>query len=237
MLELTEKRLISVLWILENKEKNWSIYELSKGTAAMMNPKKDTDSNSPSFRSMHNDSVLTYKPTFSFVKELEKNGFIAKNEKTSEYSVARATDLIKLVSLARPVTSLKTIGYHSPLGFEGTIRLVNATKLEYSFTLFAGSEFYRSYVKTDQVHAYVMEGEEEKWEKYLLSKKCLKAEKSQANLFLLPTKNQALFKKAKKVKGFSIAPTSILLSDLLSFGGLGEEQGRFLMEEWLNNKL
>ena len=232
---MTEKRLISVLWILENKEKNWSIYELRKGAAAMFGEDDAVYKKNTRFPIM--DLALTYRPTFSFVKELEKNGFITKNNKTSEYSVTRAPDLVKLVSLARPLTNLKTIGYHSPLDFEGTIRLVNATKLAYSFTLFAGSELYRSYVKTDQVHAYIQQGDEKKWEQYLLSKKFLKAEKSHANLSLLPTKNQALFKKAKKIKGFSIAPTSILLSDLLSFGGLGEEQGRFLMEEWLNNKL
>ncbi|MCR4335863.1 MAG: hypothetical protein NUV57_04985 [archaeon] len=227
MLELTEKRLSSALWILENKEMSWSIYELNKGTAAMAGKTGGSGSN----------SVLTYKPTFNFVKELEKHDFLVKSNKTSEYSLARATDLIKLVSLARPVTGIKAIGYHSPIGFEKTLQLANKSHLDYSFTVFAGSELYRSYVKTDQIHVYVMEWEEKKWEKYLLSKKCLKAEKKEANLFLLPTKNEALLKQAKKVKGFSIAPTPILLSDLISFGGLAEEQGRFLMNEWLENRM
>jgi len=109
--------------------------------------------------------------------------------------------------------------------------------LPHAFTVFAGSELYRQYVKTDQVHVYVREGEEEKWGKYLLFKKCLKAQKSQANLFLIPTSQEAFFKASEKVKGFSVAPAPMLLSDLLSFGGLAEEQASFLMEEWLNNKL
>jgi len=235
MLELTEKRLASVLWILENRGKSWSVYELRKGTAKMTETEDTSYKKGTRIPTL--DTSLTYRPTLSFVKELEKNGFIMKNDKTSEYSLARAPDLAKLVSLAKPVTGLKAIGYHSPHDFEGTLRLVNASKLDYSFTVFAGSEFYRPYVKTDQVHAYMREGEEKKWEEYLLSKKCLKAEKREANIFLLPTKNEALLKQAKKVKGFSIVPTPILLSDLISFGGLAEEQGRFLMEEWLNNKM
>ena len=223
---------MSIIWILENKEKSWSVYELSKGAAAMV---QANDAQVQSNGAL-NES-LSYRPTLDFVKELEKSRFILKDSKTSEYSVARVPDLVKLVSLARPVTGLKAIGYKSPLDFEGTLRLVHGSKLEYSFTMFAGSELYRSYVMTDQVHAYIRVGEEKKWEEYLLLKKCLKAEKAHANLFLLPTKNEVLIKQAKKLKGFSIAPTTILLSDLWSFGGLGEEQARFLMDAWLENRM
>lgn len=237
MLELTEKRLMSVIWILENKNKSWSVYEMRKGTAKMLGAddmvyKKGT-------RVPIVNLSLTYRPVLDFVKELEKSRFILKDERTSEYSVARVPDLVKLVSLARPVTSLidKAIGYKSPLDFEGTMRLVQASGLEYSFTMFAGSELYRSYVMTDQVHAYIREGDEKKWEEYLLPKKCLRAEKAHANIFLLPTKNEVLIRQARKLKGFSIAPTPILLSDLWSFGGLGEEQARFLMDAWLENRM
>src|SRR3989338_5174296 len=108
--------------------------------------------------------------------------------------------------------------------------MVQESKLLHAFTVFAGSELYRQYVKTDQVHAYIKEGETEKWGKYLLSKKCLKAQKSQANLFLIPTEQEAFFRGVAKIKGFSVAPMPILLSDLLSFGGLAEEQANFLME-------
>jgi len=34
-----------------------------------------------------------------------------------------------------------------------------------------------------------------------------------------------------------VAPIPILLSDLLGFGGLATEQGEFLIEEWLENRL
>ncbi|MEW6295924.1 MAG: hypothetical protein AB1467_06605 [Candidatus Diapherotrites archaeon] len=214
MLELTEKRLVSILWMLKNKGKKWSIHELSKGSVG-----------------------LSYRPTFSFVKELENKGFIEKDPKTAEYGVTRVVDLVRFVSLARPVGSLKTLNFHSPLEFSKTLKMVQESKLPLAFTVFAGSELYRQYVKTDQVHAYIKKREEEKWGKYLLSKNCLKAQKSQANLFLIPTEQGAFFKDATKVRGYSIAPAPILLSDLLSFGGLAEEQASFLMEEWLNNRL
>ncbi|MFA4855913.1 MAG: hypothetical protein WC634_05005 [archaeon] len=234
MLKLTEKRLVSILWMLKNRGRKWSIYELRKGAAEMLG--KDDAVYKKNTRFPILDLALTYGPTFTFVKELEKSGLIAKDTKTAEYGVARAGDIIKMISLARPFASLKTINYHSPIGFSGTLKMVLESKLPHAFSVFAGSELYRPYVKTDQVHVYVRKGEEEKWSKYLLSKNCLKAQKSQANLFIAPTEQEAFFKDAAKIKGFSVAPMPILLSDLFSFGGLAEEQANFLMEQWLNNK-
>lgn len=238
MLKLTEKRLVSLLWMLKNKGKKWSIYELRKGAAEMLRKDNRVYSQKKPFPILN--MSLTYGPTFTFVKELERSGLIAKDAKTAEYGVARASDIIRLISLARPFTGLKTLNYHSPADFSGTLKMVRASKLAHAFTVFAGSELYRSYVKTDQVHVYVREGEEKEWDKFLLSKKCLKVpkeRKSQANLFLVPTRQEAFFRASVTVKGFSVAPTPILLSDLLSFGGLAEEQANFLMEKWLNNRL
>jgi len=235
MLELTEKRIVSLLWILKNKGKKWSISELRRGAAKMLGKDDAVYKKNTRFPIM--DLALTYGPTFTFVKELEKSGLITKDTKTAEYGVARASDIVKMISLAKPFASLKTLNYHSPLEFSKTLKMVQESKLPHSFTVFAGSELYRQYVKTDQVHVYIRKGEEEKWGKYLLSKNCLKAQKSQANLFLIPTEQEAFFKDATKVKGYSVAPMPILLSDLFSFGGLAEEQANFLMEEWLNNKV
>ncbi|MDD5162835.1 MAG: hypothetical protein PHD95_01360 [Candidatus ainarchaeum sp.] len=232
---MTEKRLVSLLWVLKNKGKKWSIYELRRGAAAMLG--KDDAVYKKNTRFPIVDLALTYGPTFTFVKELEKNGILVKDPKTAEYTVAKAGDVVKLISLARPFSSLKTINFHSPLDFSATLKMIKDSKLAFAFTMFAGSELYRPYVKTDQVHVYIVEGEEEKWGKYLLSKNCLKAHKSQANLFLIPTRQKAFFSEAAKIKRFSIVPAPILLSDLFSFGGLAEEQANFLMEEWLNGRL
>ncbi|MBI4044437.1 MAG: hypothetical protein HY392_01890 [Candidatus Diapherotrites archaeon] len=214
MFELTDKRLLALLWILENKGKDWSILELQKKSVS-----------------------LGYGPLYNFVKELEKNGFVSLDSKTHEYRVSKAIDIIRFISLARPFRSLNAIPYYSSLDFIGNLKMVNGAKLPYAFTVFAGSELYHSYVKTDQVHMYVKEGDEKKWEKYLLSKNCLKAQKSQANIFLIPTKQQIFFTKPERIKGFSIVPTPVLLSDLFSFGGLAEEQANFLIEQWLENRL
>jgi len=235
MVELTEKRIVSLLWVLKNKGKKWSISELQRGAAKT--PGKDDAIYKKNMRFPIMDLALTYGPTFTFVKELENSGFITKDTKAMEYGVARADALVKMISLARPFASLKTLNYHSPLEFSKTLKMVQESKFSYAFTVFAGSELYRQYVKTDQVNVYIKEGEEEKWNNYLLSKNCLKAQKSQANLFLIPTEQEVFFKDAAKVKGYSVAPIPILLSDLLSFGGLAEEQANFLMEEWLNNRL
>lgn len=235
MLKLTGKRLVSLLWMLKNKGKKWSIYALRKGAAAMLG--KDDAVYKKNTPFPITDLALTYGPTFTFVKELEKNGFIVKDVKTTEYSIARASDIVKLISLTRSFASLKTLNYNSPFDFAKTLRMVQESKLSHAFTVFAGSELYRQYVKTDQVHVYIKEGEEETWSKYLLSQKCLKAQKSQANLFLISTRQKAFFRDTVKVNGFSVAPIPILLSDLFSFGGLAEEQANFLMEEWLNNRL
>ncbi|MFH1391943.1 MAG: hypothetical protein ABIH20_06540, partial [Candidatus Diapherotrites archaeon] len=93
MLELTDKRLVSVLWMLKNKGKKWSISELRRGAVNAVY-KKNT-------RFPIMDLSLTYGPTFSFVKELEKSGFIAKDITTNEYAISKASGLVEFVSRAR----------------------------------------------------------------------------------------------------------------------------------------
>ncbi|MFH1392029.1 MAG: type IV toxin-antitoxin system AbiEi family antitoxin [Candidatus Diapherotrites archaeon] len=236
MLKLTDKRLISILWMLKNKEKKWNILELRKGTEKMLGG-KDTGIYSQKKPFQILNLTLTYGPTFSFVKELEKSGFLLKDSRTNEYTVSKASDLVKLISFTRPFNSLEKIEYYSPLDFASTLKTVGNAGFDYAFTIFAGSELFTPYVKTNQVHIYVRPGDEPKWKKYLFSKKFLKAEKGQANLFLIPTKQEVFFRQAEKVKNFSIVPLPILLSDLFSSGGLAEEQAKNIMENWLDNRL
>ncbi len=238
MMELTDKRLVSILWMLRNKNKKWSILELRKGTSKMMEKDDAVYSRKKPFPILN--LALTYGPTFRFIKELEKGGYVYKDEKTQEYGVSKATDLAKFVSLHRPIMSLEAKPYFTPISFEKKLELIKNSKLAHAFTLFSGSELYRPYVKTEQVHAYIKETEINEWEKYLLSNECRKVmgdERSQANIFLIPTNQEVFFSQAEKVKGFSVAPLPILLSDLLSAGGLAEEQAKFLMEEWLEDRL
>ena len=235
MLELTDKRLVSILWMLKNKGKKWSIFELRKGAVAMFGKDDAVYVKNTKFPIM--DLGLTYGPTHTFVKELENSGFISKDTKTNEYGVSKAKDLVKFISLAKPFSGLKTINYYSGEDFSSILKIVNASKLPYAFTVFAGSELYRPYVKTNQVHFYIRHGDEKKWADYLLAKKCLKADKANANIFIIPASHDVFLSKAVRVKGFSVVPTPILLSDLMGFGGLGEEQANYLMEEWLNDTL
>jgi len=234
MLELTEKRLVSLLWILKNKGRKWNISELRRGAAELFGKDDTVHKQKTPFHIM--DLALTYGPTFTFVKELEKNGYLVKDPKTAEYAVSRAADLVKLISLARPFAGLKKQEYYSPFGFAKTMGVIKGAKFPHSFTVFAGSELYAQYVKTEQVHVYVREADLEKWAKYLLSKNCLKAETGQANLYLIPTKQDVLFRNASNIKGYSVAPMPVLLSDLLGYGGLAEEQANFLMSAWLSRR-
>lgn len=240
MMELTEKRMVSLLWMLRNKEKKWSILELQKGTSAMLGT-KDSGVYRKGTRFPISGAALAYSPTLSFVKDLEKNGFVHKDSNTREYGVSKAADLIRFMSLARPFGSLTSLSYYSATGFSATlgkIKEIAGNKLPYAFTLFSGSELYRQYVKTGNVHVYIRQEQLKEWEKALLPGKFLKAEKNNANLFLIPVARQnAIFLQSAKIKGYSVAPLPILISDLLSFGGLAEEQGSFLLDKWLNKEI
>ncbi|MBI5553803.1 MAG: hypothetical protein HY917_03615, partial [Candidatus Diapherotrites archaeon] len=122
MLELTEKRIVSLLWILKNKGKKWSISELRRGAAKMLG--KDDAVYKKNTRFPILDLALTYGPTFTFVKELEKSGLITKDTKTAEYGVARASDIVKMISLGRPFAGLKTFNFHSPFEFSKILKMV-----------------------------------------------------------------------------------------------------------------
>ncbi len=114
--------------------------------------------------------------------------------------------------------------------------MISFSKQPYALTLFAASELYRQYVKTEQVHLYMLKENKSSWDKYLFSKKCLKAERKNSNLILIHAE-PAILIQPTKIKGFSVVPTPVLLSDLLSFGGLAEEQGIFLLDKWLDGEL
>ncbi len=77
-MELTEKRLASLLWILKNKEKKWSIFELTKGVSGLLRQKdwRVYKKGTKGTRVPITDLALTYSPTYSFVKELEGKGFL-----------------------------------------------------------------------------------------------------------------------------------------------------------------
>lgn len=242
MVGITEKRLVSLIWILNNKSKSWSILQLQKEASALLQKKEPgVYKKGTRVKILDSKAALAYSPTFGLVKELEKKKFISKDSQTNEYSVTNATGLIDLISLNRPLNGLETVNYYSPLGLSKTLNLIADSRMDYAFTLFAGSEIYRAYVKTDQVHVYINKENEKEWKKYLISKGCRAAQqKKDANLFFIPLNeplNTAVLAGASKIKGYSIAPAPILLSDLLSFGGLAEEQGRFLMDAWLENRL
>ncbi|MFH0955233.1 MAG: hypothetical protein V1777_03960 [Candidatus Micrarchaeota archaeon] len=213
-MRLSEKRWLTLVWILSNKDRSWSILDLQKSSKS-----------------------LGYGPIWDFVKELERSGFITKDESSNEFRVSKARDLIQLMALSRPLSTLFPRLFYSAKDFTAKLELVSRAKMDYALTVFGASELWRSYVKTELVHFYVQTKDLSKWEKYLLSNGCLKAERSDANILLHPVPLESFFSLTQTIKRLKVAPAPVVLADLISFGSLGQEQAQFLMEEWLSGRM
>ncbi len=207
-MELTQKRLGLLLWILEEKDKDWSIYELEKSMG-----------------------TLNYSPTYNFVKELEKGGFVTKLN--GKYQLTNAPDLIKFISLANPFPAKSKRHYFINKKMREKMEIIKNSELKHSFTLFSAGELLVPYIKTEQVHMYVKKEDVEKWNDYLIQKNVKRSTETEGNLILIPVENEFYFDLGREEKGFRIASIGLILSDLLSFGGLGEEQGKLIEKKWL----
>ncbi len=208
-MELTKKRLEVLLWILENKNRRWTIYEIEKS------------------------NTLNYSPIYNLVKEMENIGFVVKIN--GKYQLANAPDLIKIISINDPFRVKPKRYYFINKTMRGKMEIVKKSKLDYSFTLFCAGELLFPYIKTEDVHVYVKKQEIEKWNDYLIEKGVKKSVEKEANLILMPVESEFYFGLSREEKSFKIAPTGLILSDLLSFGGLGEEHARIIKKKWLES--
>lgn len=209
-MNLTDKRIGTLTWIINKKGREWSIYELEK-----------------------NAKTLDYSATHTFVKELERNGFVTKNSKTNQYTVSNVRPLIQSISLFKPFKAKKKIRFFVPGSMSKKLKLLKKQELDYVLTLFAGAELILPYVKTEDVHAYILERDAARWMEKLLKSKVRRAEGKDANLFLLIEAQKHVFELAQNIHNHPVAPMAVLLADLFSFGGIGEEQANEILKEWI----
>ncbi|MFH1752098.1 MAG: hypothetical protein ABH821_04140 [archaeon] len=184
-----------------------------------------------------NAKALDYSATHAFVKELEREEFVVKNVKTNEFQLTKVPDLIKQISLFKPIASRKKEYFYSGLDLTKKIKFVKLTGLKYALTVFGASELLHPYIKTNLLHLYVNEKDINKWVKKLTAKNVLKSDKASANTVLLPVTENIYFDFNETVNGFKLAPFAVLIADLLSFSGLGEEQANFILKKWLAGRI
>lgn len=212
MFKLTDKRVGTLLWILENRDKKWSIYELSKDAG-----------------------TLDYSATHTFVKELEKAGFVIKTR--GKYGLSNAPALVQALSVSQPFRPKEKEHFFITGDMKAKMNVVKHGKLEHGFTLFSAGELLFPYVRTEEVHVYARKEEFEKWKKYLIKKDARRAVQKEANLTLILVDQDYHFRFSRKIHGYMIVPIGEVLSDLYSYGGLGEEQAKLIQKEWLKGRL
>lgn len=204
MIKLTEKRQGVVLWIVENKDKEWSIHELCIKFGG-----------------------LTYPSTYGFVNQLLKAGYLTKT-RAGKFMLANAHALLRQLAYTFPLKAKEKKCFFVGGGIADKMGLLKSIELEHSFTAFAAGEVLHPYVKTEKVHAYIRKKDGKRWEKELAERGARPAFEEEANLFLLPVQEDYFFNLSKKIHGFTIAPTGLVLADLISIGGLGEEQAKMV---------
>ncbi len=204
MIKLTEKRQGVVLWILENRERQWSIHELCTKFGG-----------------------LTYPSTYDFVNQLLKAGYLMKT-KSRRFMLTNAHALVQQLAYTFPLRSKEKECFFAGGDMAGKMKMLKRTGLDYSATAFAAGEVIHPYVKTEKVHAYVRKGELGKWKKQLVRMGARPAFEDEANLFLLPVGEEYYFSLSRQVHGLRLAQRGLVLADLVSIGGLGEEQARMI---------
>ena len=210
MIAITRKRIILIVWLLENSGKEISILQATREARA-----------------------LNYHATYTAFKDLAAAGYIRK--KNGHYQVVNVPALIRQIAYAYPFRQKPVVGFF--LGDNMTARMRKLTSLDGSivFTLFAAAELLSPYVRTASVHAYVPLTSIQTWEERLLKANGRRAQIGEADTFLLPTDDAFVFRFSSKRGEFSIAPMALLLADLESSGGLAQEQAGRIMKEWLSS--
>lgn len=207
---ITPKRLGLIVWLLENVHKELSILEASR-----------------------NARVLGYSATSNAFRDLTAAGYLRKTA-SGRFQVANATALIHQIALAQPFGMKKALGFFLGGSMIEKMRKLNSLEPNLAFTLFAAAELLSPYVRTSSVHAYVPDAAAESLKVELIEGGARRAEGSEADTFLLPTADESLFRLSRRKDEFRIAPMGILIADLESYGGLGQEQAVRIMNDWLS---
>jgi hypothetical protein len=209
VIKLTPKRAGIVCWILKNKDREWSIHEI------------------------YNElQTPWYNSTRLFVKKLENAGYVAKMG-SGLYRVMDVNALIQQISLLFPFRAKEKIVFFSHEPRERRMKTIDKMSLDYAFTAFTAGELITPYVMMDKVYAYIRKTDIDKWKKKLLQKSVWRTEEAEGNLFLLPVEEDYVFKLSRKIERYTIAPMGLVLADMYSIGGLGEEHAMMIQKEWI----
>jgi hypothetical protein len=207
---ITPKRLGLIVWLLENVDKEVSVLQASREAR-----------------------VLDYSATSNAFKDLTAAGYVRKTA-SKRYQVANATALIHQIALAQPFSLRKAVSFFLGGSMIEKMRKLNSIGSNPVFTLFAAAELLSPYVRTSSVHAYVAQMAVDSIKTKLIEIGARRAEGSEADTFLLPTNDEYLIRLSRKRNEFRIAPMGILIADLESYGGLGQEQAVRVMDAWLS---
>lgn len=211
MIAITPKRIILIIWLLENLGKEISVLQATKEARA-----------------------LNYHATYTAFNDLAAAGYVRKN-KSGHYQVVNAPALIRQIAYASPFRQKPVVGFFLGDSMAARMRKLRSLDENIVFTLFAAAELLSPYVRTASVHAYVSLASIPIWEERLLKAGGRRAQIGEADTFLLPTGDDFVFRFSSKRGEFRIAPMALLLADLESSGGLAQEQAGRIMKEWLSS--
>jgi len=207
MIKVTPKRVGILCWILKNKDSKWSIHQI--------------------YRELGNP---WYSSTHLFIKELERAGYVRKVK--GGYKVMDVQALINQIALIFPFKAKEKQAFYLNKKRQN-MNLIKEISLDHAFTLFSAGELMYSYVMTEKTHVYIRKNDLDNWKKELIQKGARRASEEEGNILLLPIEEDYPFKLSEDLHGHRIAPYGLVIADLISFGGLGEEHGRLILEDWL----
>jgi len=215
MIPITIKRIALIVWLLENVHKEISVREATREAHA-----------------------LDYHSTHNALKDFASGGYL-RITKERRYQVANAPALVSEIALALPLRQKPIVGFFLGGGMLDKMRTLSLREVNTVFTLFAAAELLSPYVRTSTVHAYIPQESIEMLTSTMIASGGRRAAVGEADTHLLPTQHEFdfLFDFSRKRDSFRIAPMGILLADLQSYGGLGQEQANRIMKQWLSGQV
>lgn len=163
------------------------------------------------------------------LNQLEKTGYLAR--KRGGINARNSRKLLNAWAYAASVKELEKIEFAGAEKSQYLIKKIalaaGRSKLEYAFTLFAGTELVCPLVAPNEVHLYILESDKEKWEKILKKENIFPAEKGNIICFLA---DKSYFYGKIERAGMNIVSYPQLYADLFSTGGRGEEAAEELLK-------
>lgn len=168
--------------------------------------------------------------TYNVIKKLINEEYLERTEKGLKLS--KPSELLKQWSSAYSITEMNKIEsfYLSENVYKTLIkRLADIAEKEnysYAFTLFAGANFIIPYVRTPNVHLYLL-GDIDKFAK----KASLKPVTSGGNVHLIFPYDEGIFNPIQTIARVRIVGNIQLYLDLLNYPARGKEQAEVLREK------